>query len=131
MEVMLQSGTKLARWPAWFAVFFLGAVLGAGPAGAATMRVMESRPSAQAVMDGTETQFFVRFNGPVDHAASRLSVVQDGHVVQTLHPRLNSQPNVLYSGVRRLAPGVYALRWMTRSMQDHGASQGEIAFTVR
>ena len=95
------------------------------------MQVMESRPAAHAVMDGAKTQFFVRFDGPVDHAASHLTVVQNGQIVQVLHPRLNSQPNVLYSGVRRLAPGAYTLRWATRSMQGHDASHGEITFVVK
>src|SRR5271165_6116842 len=118
-EVLLRSGTRLMRRSAWFVVCVLGAMLAAGAADAETMRVMESRPSAHAIMDGSETEFFVRFDGPVDHSASRLTVVQNGKVVQVLRPRLNSQPNVLYSGVRRLAPGDYELHWTTRSMRDH------------
>jgi methionine-rich copper-binding protein CopC len=98
---------------------------------AMAMQVMDSKPTAAAVMDGDETEFFVRFDEPVNHAASRLVVVQDGKVVQTLHPRLESEPNVLYSGVHRLASGTYTLRWTTESMQGHAASQGEIPFTVR
>ena len=106
-------------------------ILEAGPAFAVPMHVMESLPAAHAVMSGTNTQFFVRFDGPVDHAASSLSVVQGGRVLEVLHPRLESEPNVLYSGVPRLQPGDYTLRWVARSMQGHDDSQGEIAFSVK
>ncbi len=98
---------------------------------AATVRVMESRPAAQAIMDGEQTEFFVRFDAPVDHGASVLSVLRDGRIVQTLHPRLNSQPNTLYSGVRHLEAGAYVLHWMARLMQGSDVSQGDIAFSVK
>jgi hypothetical protein len=67
-------------------------LLGDDQARAAPTHVMESRPAAEAVMDGTQTEFFNRFGGSVDHAASVLTVLQDGRVIQVLHPRLNSQP---------------------------------------
>jgi methionine-rich copper-binding protein CopC len=110
---------------------FSGPALIALPACAAAMHVMESRPAAEAVMAQGNTEFFVRFDGPVDHARSRLTVLRDGQVVQTLHPRLNSQPSVLYAGVPRLAPGGYVLHWMTASMREHDMSEGDIAFQVR
>jgi methionine-rich copper-binding protein CopC len=106
-------------------------LLGDDQARAAPMHVMESRPAAEAVMDGRQTEFFIRFDGPVDHAASVLTVLQDGRVIQVLHPRLNSRPNTLYSGVRRLAPGAYVLHWMTRSMPDRDVSEGEISFSIK
>jgi methionine-rich copper-binding protein CopC len=101
-----------------------------GSAVAATMHVVQSWPAAQATMNGDQTEFFVRFDGPVDHAASVLSVIRDGRIVQLLHPRLNTQPNTLYSGVRKLAPGAYRLHWATYSLRDHSLSQGTINFTV-
>jgi methionine-rich copper-binding protein CopC len=106
-------------------------LLGDDQARAAPMHVTESRPTAEAVMDGRQSEFFIRFDGPVDHAASVLTVLQDGRVIQVLHPRLNSRPNTLYSGVRRLAPGAYVLHWMTRSMPDRDVSEGEISFSVK
>jgi methionine-rich copper-binding protein CopC len=106
-------------------------LLGDDQARAALMHVMESQPAAEAVMDGGQTEFFIRFDGPVDHAASVLTVLQDGRVIQVLHPRLNSRPNTLYSGVSRLAPGAYVLHWMTRSMPDRDVSEGEISFSIK
>ncbi len=123
--------SRLAR-PIKVAAFcFLGWIIAGGAAYATTMHVMESRPAAEAIMAGPQTEFFIRFDGPVDHRASVLTVLQDGRVVQVLHPRLNSQPNTLYSGVRKLAAGGYVLRWMTRSMRDHDATEGEIGFSVK
>ncbi len=106
-------------------------LLGPGLARAATMHVMESKPVAEAVMDGHATEFFIRFDGPVDHSGSVLSVLRDDQVVETLHPRLNSQPSVLYATAPRLSPGRYVLRWSTRSVPDLEGSQGDIAFTVK
>jgi methionine-rich copper-binding protein CopC len=96
---MQQFRTWPRRLIALSTVCVFGSLLLVDQARAATMHVMESRPAAEAVMDGRQTEFFIRFDGPVDHAASVLTVLQDGRVVQVLHPRLNSQPNILYSGV--------------------------------
>jgi methionine-rich copper-binding protein CopC len=132
MEVdMRQFRTWPKRLIALSTICLLGSLLLIDQAQAAAMHLMESRPAAEAVMDGRQTKFFVRFDGPVDHAASVLTVLQDGRVVQVLHPRLNSQPNILYSGVRRLAPGGYTLHWMTHSMSDHEISEGDISFSVK
>ena len=73
----------------------------------------------------------MRFDAPVDHASARLEVARDGHVVQTLHPRLRSRPDTLYSGVPTLAPGDYELRWSVRPARDHEVSGGAIPFSVR
>lgn len=94
------------------------------------MTLMESRPAAHAVMSGAVTQFFVRFDGPVDHAASVLTVLGNGRVVQSLHARLNSQPDTLYASGGKLPPGDYVLQWQTRSMADHDVSSGSIPFSV-
>ena len=112
------------------AVIVAAIILLSGPAVAATMHVVQSWPAVQAIMSGDQTEFFVRFDGPVDHAASVLTVNQDGRIVEILHPRLNTQPNTLYSGVRRLAPGAYTLHWATYALNDHSLSQGTIDFRV-
>ena len=98
---------------------------------AAPPQMMDSFPKASAVMDGSETQFFVRFDRPGDHRNAQLQITQDGHVLQTLTPRLESEPNTIYSGARRLAPGSYELHWNVRSMTDREVSNGVIHFTVR
>jgi methionine-rich copper-binding protein CopC len=113
------------------ALALLAMAAACGPALAGEMRVTGSSPSAEATMTGRQTEFFVRFDHPVDHASSRLEVVRDGRVVQTLHPRLRSRPDTLYSGVQTLAPGDYELRWSVRSVRDRDMSDGSIPFSVR
>jgi methionine-rich copper-binding protein CopC len=113
------------------ALALLAIATACGPALAGEMRVTGSSPAAQATMTGRQTEFFVRFDRPVDHASSRLEVLRDGQIVQTLHPRLRSRPDTLYSGVRTLDPGDYELRWSVRSMRDRDMSDGSIPFSVR
>ena len=95
------------------------------------VHVMESTPAASAVMDGRSTEFFVRFDRPVDHVHSLLSVVRGGDVVETLHPRLESAPEVLFARTSTLPPGNYKLHWSVRTMTGVDVIQGDIPFTVK
>lgn len=95
-----------------------------------TMRMTASFPAANAIMDGRNTRFSVMFDGPVDHKASRLVIEQDGVVRQVLTPRLNSQPNTLYSDGHPLKPGDYTLRWEARGQHGGAVGAGSIAFKV-
>ena len=96
----------------------------------AAMRMTESFPAANAIMDGRNTRFSVMFDGPVDHQSSRLFIEQNGVVQQVLTPRLNSQPNTLYSDGRPLRPGEYTLRWDARGTRGGAMGSGAIAFKV-
>lgn len=110
---------------------FAGASVGLlgvpGLAHAQELRVLESAPKADAVIGGRSSAFYVRFNRPVDHEDSRLSIKKDGRIVEVLHPRLESTPDVLFARAPTLAPGSYKLHWLVG-----GAPQfdGEIPFTV-
>ena len=65
------------------------ALLGAlAPARADDVRVMQSMPAASAVIGGRSSEFFVRFDRPVDHIHSTLAIMRDGKLVEQLHPRL-------------------------------------------
>jgi methionine-rich copper-binding protein CopC len=99
----------------------------AGPAYAQQPRVLESEPKADAVIGRRSSAFYVRFDRPVDHEDSRLSIRQDGKVIEDLHPRLESAPEVLFARAPTLPPGRYSLHWIVG-----GAPQfdGEIPFTV-
>ena len=94
------------------------------------MHVMSSTPAAEAIMQGGHAGYVVRFDGPVDHAQSRLEILRDGRVVETLHPRLNSEPDVLFAAAPALPPGRYMLHWTVRSMPDQEVSDGTIPFSV-
>ena len=95
------------------------------------MRMVESFPGAQAVVDGRNAQYSVRFDGLVDHRASRLFITQDGHVVETLKPLLAAASHVLFASAPALPPGGYELHWSARSMADGSVTEGSIPFTVR
>jgi hypothetical protein len=67
------------------------------PAPARPMHVLASTPAAEAIVHGRNAQYVVRFDGPVDHAQSRLEILRDGHVVQHLDPLLDSAADVLFA----------------------------------
>ena len=102
-------------------------VLGAGAANAQDVRVLDSAPTANAVIGPRSSGFYVRFNRPVDHEDSRLSIKQDGRIIEVLHPRLESAPDVLFARAPTLQPGRYSLHWLVGGSPQF---DGEIPFTV-
>ncbi|MDP1753888.1 MAG: copper resistance protein CopC [Reyranella sp.] len=95
------------------------------------VRVMESAPKASAVIEGRSSEFFVRFDRPVDHIHSQLAITRNGQVVEKLVPRLESAPEVLYARAPTLAPGDYELNWRVKTMTGVDVIQGNIPFTVK
>jgi methionine-rich copper-binding protein CopC len=95
---------------------------------ARSMSVVESFPMIDQIMNGRATSFSVRFDGPIDHAASRLTLVTP-HGARPLRARLDSEPNTLFTAVGTLPPGSYELRWEARAM-DGEVSKGTIPFKV-
>jgi methionine-rich copper-binding protein CopC len=94
------------------------------------VRVMESAPAANATINGRSTAFSVRFDKPVDHVRSVLVIKRDGEVIETLQPRLQSAPQVLFARAPTLPRGKYQLYWQVRTIADVETSEGEIPFTV-
>ncbi len=93
--------------------------------------VLDSAPKAKAVIGEPSSEFFVRFDRPIDHIHSRLSIWRDGRLVEHLQPRLESSPDVLFARAPTLPPGEYMLHWTVRTMQDVKVTQGNIPFTVK
>jgi methionine-rich copper-binding protein CopC len=100
-------------------------------AGAQDVLVLDSAPKAKAVIGEPSSSFFVRFDRPIDHIHSRLSIWRDGQVVEHLQPRLESSPDVLFARAPTLPPGEYMLHWAVRTMQDVKVIEGNIPFTVK
>jgi len=94
------------------------------------LKVLETNPAANTVMDTHSDGFFVRFNQPVDHINSRLLVKRGDAVVETLVPRLQSNPNVLFARAPALPPGQYTLHWMVKTMTDVRIEQGDVPFSI-
>jgi methionine-rich copper-binding protein CopC len=100
------------------------------PANARPLHVRDSFPKADAVFDGGNAQYIVRFDGLVDHAASKIDVTEDGKLVESLVPTGDSEPDVLAASAPTLPPGRYQLRWHVKSVSDGDFSDGLIRFTV-
>jgi methionine-rich copper-binding protein CopC len=101
-----------------------------GPAEARPLHVRDSTPAAETIVDGRNAQYVVRFDGWVDHAASRMDITENGKVVELLVPTQDSEPDVLAASAPALAPGRYQLHWHAKSIPDGDFSDGFIPFTV-
>ena len=97
----------------------------------AQVQVMDSQPKAQAVIGEPGSSFFVRFDRPIDHIHSSLSIWRDSKLVEQLRPRLQSEPNVLFARAPTLQAGEYLLRWTVRTMEGVAVIQGDIPFTIK
>ena len=104
---------------------------GLAPARADDVRVMQSMPAASAVIGGRSSEFFVRFDRPVDHIHSTLAIMRDGKLVEQLHPRLESAIDVLFARAPTLPAGDYTLHWAVRTMTGAEPIHGDIPFTVK
>ena len=94
------------------------------------IHVMESTPAAHAHIGRISSAFFVRFDRPVDHRKSTLVIKQGDRVVESLHPRLESAPEVLFAAAPTLPPGNYMLHWAVITVQGTKAIEGDIPFDV-
>ena len=99
-------------------------------AGAQDVSVLDSAPKAKAVIGEPSSEFFVRFDRPVDHRKSTLVVTQGDKVIERLHPRLESAPEVLFAAAPTLPPGDYKLHWAVITLQGTKAIEGDIPFKV-
>jgi hypothetical protein len=87
-------------------------------------------PTASALIEEQSSEFFVRFNRPIDHAHSFFTIMRNGKVVETLRPRLEADPNVLYARTPTPRPGDYTLHWVFRCRGSTDIYQGELPFTI-
>lgn len=109
----------------------LALLLTSEPAVAGPPQLRDCLPAAEAILDGRNQQYIVRFDTPIDHAASQMEITQDGKIVQSLHPLLDSAPTVLFAAAMPLPPGRYILHWHVGAAFGGDVSDGDIPFTVR
>jgi hypothetical protein len=76
------------------------------------------------------TELLVRFDRPISHGQSWLSLVRDGKVVATLHPRLQAAPNVLFARIQTPTASKYVVRWTVCPEGGTDRYDGEFPFTV-
>lgn len=94
------------------------------------LHVSQSYPVAETIVDGINAQYIVRFDGWVDHAASRIEIFTEGKLLKSLVPTGDSEPDVLAAAAPLLASGSYTLHWYVKSVPDGDFSDGTIRFTV-
>jgi hypothetical protein len=76
------------------------------------------------------TELLVRFDRPISHSLSSLSLVRDGKIVATPHPRLEAAPNVLFARIPTPATGNYTVRWTVCPEGTNDRYDGEFTFTI-
>jgi methionine-rich copper-binding protein CopC len=108
------------------AVLILGGA--AQPALAGDMSLISSSPKPNQTIGGTRASIALEFGAPVDHAASRLTLVAP-NATRTLRARLSSRPNTVFATAGDLPKGHYLLKWQVRSMDGQQVS-GELPFEV-
>jgi hypothetical protein len=93
-------------------------------------------PSEPPVPKGTvavgqqSTEFIVRFDKPVNHTLSSLSIIHDGKVIGVLNSRLDAAPNVLFARIRTPPAGRYVLHWTFCPEGTADKFDGEVPFTI-
>lgn len=87
-------------------------------------------PKVMVVVGLQGTELVVRFDRPVNHTLSSLSIVRDGKVIEVLNSRLDSAPTVLFARIRTPPAGRYTLRWTFCPEGTSDRFNGELPFTV-
>ncbi len=121
MEFSIRRTVLVGLFAMWFSA----------SAWAEDVQVMDSAPKAQAVIGEPGSSFYVRFDRPIDHIHSNLSIWRDGQLVERLQPRLQTEPDILFARAPTLSPGDYLLRWTVRTMEGVKVVQGDIPFTIK
>lgn len=88
-------------------------------------------PANGAVISGISSEYYVRFDRPVDHLQSFFLIKSQGKVVERLDLRYKTEPNVLFARAPTLAPGSYTMMWSLRAIDGTQVEEGEVAFSVR
>ena len=76
------------------------------------------------------TELLLRFDRPISHVRSSISLVHNGQIVETIYFRLESAPNVLFARIQTPAPGRYIARWMVCPEGSEDGYEGEFPFTI-
>jgi hypothetical protein len=76
------------------------------------------------------TEVLIQFDRPISHERSSLFLVLNGKVIETIHPRLEASPKVLFARIQTPTPGVYVLRWTVCPQGSNDRYDGEISFMV-
>ena len=76
------------------------------------------------------TEIIVKFDRPISHERSSLVHLLKGKIVDTLHPRLQAEPNVLFARIGTHESGDYLVRWVVCPQGSNDRYDGEFTFTI-
>ena len=111
-----------------FAILGFGSSIPA--AQAQPLRVVETMPANGTVYRGLSSEYYVRFDHPVDHIQSSFMIKRGDEVIEVLQPRFKTEPDVLFALAPTLPPGSYTFGWTVRRLDGTEEMQGEVAFSV-
>jgi methionine-rich copper-binding protein CopC len=109
-------------------ILALISLAGAAPAGAHAI-VLESVPTAGAVVSGSNIAVAIRFSSRIDASRSHLTLIQADGKERSLGLLAQGAPDLLKASLAGLAPGRYRLRWLVLALDGH-ITRGDIPFTV-
>ena len=92
------------------------------------MELIDSSPRVNEVVESKAISFAVRFDQPVNHRISHLTLVTP-QGSRALPLRLRTEPDTLYANIEPLTPGNYELQWEAHAA-DGSVARGSIPFTV-
>jgi methionine-rich copper-binding protein CopC len=113
-----------------FLLAALSALAFTHPVLAQAFRVLETMPANGAVLTGISSEYFVRFDRPVDHLRSYFIIKSGDREIQKLELRYKTEPDVLFARAPTLAPGSYTMWWSLRLIDGTLVQQGEVNFSV-
>src|SRR4051812_44864611 len=76
------------------------------------------------------TEVLLQFDRPISHERSSLSLIRNGKVIESIHPRLEASPKVLFARIQTPTPGAYVLRWAVCAEGSNDSYDGGLPFTV-
>ena len=116
--------------PRIFALLCVFAVLALGGAPAfAHAIIVEAVPANDAEVHGTSVQVKLRYNNRIDHARSRLVLLDGYGKERAVQIAPDSPTDQLIATIDNVAPGQYRLRWQVLALDGH-ITRGDIPFTV-
>jgi hypothetical protein len=91
--------------------------------------VIEAKPAPGETVASPDLTVTLRYNGRLDHARSRLTLVGPDGASKQLSIATDTSPDSLVTSLTGLAPGAYRLRWHVLSVDGH-ITRGEVPFRV-
>jgi hypothetical protein len=96
----------------------------------AALKASEAIRLESVTIGERSTEVVIRFDRPISHGRSWISLVHDGKIVATIYPRLEAEPNVLFARIHTPGPGDYIVRWTVCPEGHSDRYDGEFPFTV-